>query len=210
MTTDVQQILVLTKWGSRWLRHAWNIVVEGSRRDQVAKALLNNLDAEKGDPEQYVDAHVYESTHTIFNSASGTKEVGKVRRSKAVLQKGRRSNFSACIAQLAYNKFGERKMSEANILVTRKWIQKLLEEPKYKDLRVCDKNIAIDRALFLSFVPTDAFRMMKLVVDTKTWKSRCDNENVFGKVFRLIAGGPSYNGGGTEIVPGITGYEVVA
>jgi hypothetical protein len=205
MTTDVQQILVLTKWGSRWLKHAWNLVVEGGRSNQVAKSLLTNLDAERGDPEQYVDAHVYESTHTIYNTVAGVKEVGKVRRTKAVLQKGRRSNFSACIAQLAYNKFGERKMSEANILVTRKWIQKLLEEPKYKDLRVCDKNIAIDRALFLSFVPTNAFRTMKLAVQTKAWKNRCEDEGVFGKVFRLVSGGSS------AIVPGgDPGYELIA
>jgi hypothetical protein len=206
MTTDAQQILLLTKWGARWLQHAWGLVVAGGSRNKVATDLLNKLDAEKGDPDQYVDAHVYESTHTITNSVTGTTEVGKVRRSKAVLQKGRRSNFSACIAQLAYNKFGERKMSEANILVTRKWIQKLLDEPKYKDLRVCDKNIAIDRALFLSFVPTNAFRVMKLAVETKAWKDRCANENVFGKVFRMIGGsqdailGPSGGDPGYELI----------
>jgi hypothetical protein len=108
MTTDAQQILLLTRWGARWLQHAWGLVVAGGTRNKVATDLLNKLDAEKGDPEQYVDAHVYESTHTIINSVTGTKEVGKVRRTKAVLQKGRRSNFSACIAQLASNKFGER------------------------------------------------------------------------------------------------------
>jgi hypothetical protein len=97
-------------------------------------------------------------------------------------------------------------MSEANILVTRKWIQKLLDEPKYKDLRVCDKNIAIDRALFLSFVPTNAFRVMKLAVETKAWKDRCANENVFGKVFRMIGGsqdailGPSGGDPGYELI----------
>jgi hypothetical protein len=205
MTTDVQQAILLTKWGTRWLKHAWGLVVAGGRRNQVASALISRLDAEKGDPENYVDAHVYESTHTIYNTVTGVKEVGSVRRTKAVLQKGRRTNFSACIAQLAYNKFGERKMSEANILVTRKWIQKLLEEPKYKDLRVCDKNIAIDRALFLSFVPTNAFRTMKLAVETSTWKDRCNNASVFGKVFRLVSGNPLIGGPG-----GDPGYELMA
>lgn len=204
MTTDTQQILLLTRWGTRWLKHAWGLAVAGGTRNKIANDLLNKLDAEKGDPEQYIDAHVYESTHTIFNSTTGSAEVGKVRRTKTVLQKGRRSNFSACIAQLAYNKFGERKMSEANILVTRKWIQKLLEEPKYKDLRICDKNIAIDRALFLSFVPTDAFRMMKLAVETKAWKDRCGNENVLGKVFRLISGSSLGTAGGDP------GFELIA
>nr|WRQ65356.1 tombus P33-like protein [Tolivirales sp.] len=202
MSVDAQQILVLTKWGGRWLKHAWGLMVEGGARNQVAASLLAKLDAEKGDPEQYVDAHVYESTHTVHNAVSGTKTMGTVQRTKAVLQKGRRSNFAACIAQIAYNKFGERKMSEANILVTRKWIQKLLDEPKYKDLRMCDKNLAIDRALFLSFVPTNAFRQMKLAIETPAWKDRCANENVFGKVFRLISG--------SAVAGSDPGYEMIA
>ena len=195
MAMDSEQIIVLTQWGVKWLRHAWGVCIEGTRREQFAKAVLSKLDDETRDPESYVDAHSYESTHTICNSVDGEKLVGTVVRKKVVIRKGRRSNFAAAVAQLAYNKFGERPMSEANVLVTRRWIQKLLEEPKYKDLRVCDKNIAIDRALFLSFVPTNDFRMMKLAVATKTWKHRCEDDTVFGKVFRLVgigaANGPS-------------------
>jgi hypothetical protein len=62
----------------------------------------------------------------------------------------------------------------------------LLEEAEYKDLRTCDKNIAIDRALFLSFVPTNAFRQMKVAVQTRAWKNRVDVGGVFGKVFCLM------------------------
>jgi hypothetical protein len=187
MTMDAQQVLVLTRWGARWMKHAWNILVEGNSREQLAKSLISKLDEEKCDPEAYVDAHTYTTTHTVYNKITGEELVGRVAREKKVLRKGRRSNFSCTIAQLAYNKFGQRSMSEANVLVTRRWIQKLLEEPQYKDLRVCDKNIAIDRALFLSFVPTDAFREMKMVVQTKTWADRLDANSVFGKVFSLVS-----------------------
>lgn len=194
MATDTQQLLIITKWGVNWLKHAWGIAVHGSSRTRLATNVIKQLDGERGDPEQYVDVHVYESSHKVFNKMSGEETVGTVERRKVVLRKGRRSNFSACIAQLAYNKFGERKMSEANVIVTRKWIAKLLEEPKYKDLRVCDKNIAIDRALFLSFVPTNEFRKMKMAVETAAWKDRCSNESVFGKVFRLARGSPDETG----------------
>lgn len=105
-----------------------------------------------------------------------------------MLKKGNRSRFAASVAKLAYNKFGERPMSEANLLVTRKWLQKLLEDGDYKDLRTVDKNLAIDRALFLSFVPTNDFRKMKLAISTRAWEKRVDNAGVFGGVFGKVFG----------------------
>lgn len=186
MATDSEQVIVLTKWGVKWLKFAWGIAVNGTKREQVASNILRELDTVEQDPECYVDAHVYTSTHVVHNSVDGSRVVGSVERRKKILRKGRRSQFSAAIAQLAYNKFGERPMSEANILVTRKWIQKVLEEQRYSDLRTCDKNLTIDRALFLSFVPTNSFRAMKLAVQTNAWKDRCDDNSVFGKVFRLV------------------------
>ncbi len=185
--TQAEQILVVTKWGVRWLKHAWNICIHGSRKEQFAKAVLQKLDGETGSPEEHVDLHVYTSEHKVYSGSAGSINVGTVERKRVVVRKGKRSAFAASLAQLAYNKFGERKMTEANLVSTRKWIQKQLEDPKYKDLRVCDKNIAIDRALFLSFVPTNDFRKMKLAVSTKAWADRCDNEGVFGKVFRLVS-----------------------
>jgi hypothetical protein len=185
MAGDMEQVLILSRWGARWVKHAWNILVEGNTREQFANKLLGKFTEESKEPSSYVDLHVYDSVHTVINKDGG-RVVGHVERKKKVLSKGRRSNFSCAIAQLAYNKFGERPMSEANVLVTRRWIQKLLEEAEYKDLRTCDKNIAIDRALFLSFVPTNAFRQMKVAVQTRAWKNRVDVGGVFGKVFCLM------------------------
>jgi hypothetical protein len=186
---DGEQLLVLTRWGVKWVKFVWNYYMEDSSAEKFAKRVLADFDSVTDDPIDYVDAHVYESVHTITNKVTGTQEVGRVERKKKVLQKGRRSLFAASIAKLAYNKFGERPMSEANVLVTRKWIQKLLEEPEYKDLRTCDKNLAIDRALFLSFVKTQSFRAMRLALTTKAWEDRNKDDGVFGKVFRLVRGG---------------------
>jgi hypothetical protein len=183
---DVEQVIVVTQWGAKWLKYAWDVMLVGNRKERVALSILKKLDECVDDPECFVDVHQYSSLHTVVNKVDGVTYHGPVVRTKAVLKRGRRSSFSASVAQLAYNKFGERPMSEANVLVTRRWLQKLLDDKKYKDLRTCDKNLAIDRALFLSFVPTNSFRAMKLAVATSAWKDRCDNESVFGRVFRLV------------------------
>lgn len=197
MAVDGEQIVVLTKWGVRWLKYAWGVAIHGSRKEVATRAILSTLDGVEEDPECFIDAHTYTSTHVV--RCKGQPDVvGSVVRTKKVLRKGRRSSFAASVAQLAYNKFGQRPMSEANILVTRRWIQKLLDEKKYEDLRTCDKNLTIDRALFLSFVPTDSFRAMKLAVTTSAWKDRCDDNAVYGKVFRLVSPTPPL--GGVELV----------
>nr|WRQ65450.1 tombus P33-like protein [Tolivirales sp.] len=202
MVDDSEQVVVLTRWGARWLRFAWNLVVDGTRKEVFTKAILRELDSVVDDPEDFIDGHVHTSKHVITNSV-GETVVGEVVRTKKVIRKGRRSSFAAAIAHEAYNKFGARPLTEANVLVTRKWLQKLLEEKKYADLRTCDRNIAIDRALFLSFVPSDSFRAMKLAVATNAWKDRCDDSTVFGKVFRLV-------GRGKPALQGPVSYDIVA
>ncbi len=65
-----------------------------------------------------------------------------------------------------------------------------MEGDRFKDLRVVDKNIAIDRALFLSFVPTNEFRRMKIATATRAWQTRVDPRGLlgglFGKAFMLV------------------------
>lgn len=177
---------VITKWGMEWLRRTLfgDVSVE-----QVAVDAIRALDVEANDPLDYVETHTHTFTKSVVvqGKVVGLESVDKV---KKVLKKGKRTNFAACIAHLAYNKFGARPMSEANVLVTRKWIQKLLAEPEYKDLRTCDKNLAIDRALFLSFVPTNEFRTMKVATASRAWQKRVDPNGLlgglFGKAFMVI------------------------
>jgi len=183
----IDQYIVLTKWGCKWLKFAWNIVVDGGPATKLSGVVLKHLDESSLDPLDFVDGYIYENKKTIFNAKDNvTQNVGVVERRKLVIKKGSRSKFAASIACIAYNKFGNRKMTEANVLVTRKWIQKYLDEPTFKDLRIVDKNIAIDRALFLSFVPTTDFQKMTLVTETSTWKNRMNADSVFGKIFQLV------------------------
>jgi hypothetical protein len=178
--------VVILKWGVEWLRKA---LFGDIRVEQFTTKMIQDLDVEANDPMDYVETHTYLNEHVVMTRGKQEK-VERIERTKKVLKKGKRSSFAACIAHEAYNKFGARPMTEANVLVTRRWLQKLLSEPTYKDLRMVDRNIAIDRALFLSFVPTDDFRKMKIAVASRAWQKRVDPKGLlgglFGKAFMLI------------------------
>ena len=213
---DEEPILVLTKWAQKWLKFGWNIVVEGSPTTQIAKRLIKEMDSVVLEPAMYVEEYVDERSRlvkgkmtskfsqvrtnesaegggdvvrTITQEVNDKEEVVREVLSRKVVQKlakKQKSNFSAAVAKVAYNKFGERPMSPANILVTRKWLQKYLED-QFKDLRTCDKNIAIDRALFLSFVPTKDFLNMRVLMETKEMKKRTSDSS-WGRIFQLRQG----------------------
>jgi hypothetical protein len=212
-----EPVLVLTRWAQKWLKFGWNVVIEGSPTTQLAKRLVKEMDAVVLEPAMYVEEYVDERSRLVKGKAtnkfsqvctmksaegggetetSSTEKVEEEERStvrevisRKVVQKlarKQKSNFSAAVAKVAYNKFGERPMSPANVMVTRKWLQKYLES-QFKDLRTCDKNIAIDRALFLSFVPTKDFLNMRVLMETKEMKARCSDSS-WGKVFQLRRG----------------------
>lgn len=179
-------VCVITKWGVEWLKRALfgDISVK-----KFTKQLIHDLDVEDKDPSEYLEVHSYTREHVVRQDGKIVK-IEKDVRTKSVITKGKRSRFASSIAHQAYNKFGARAMTEANVLVTRRWIQKLLAEPQYGDLRTVDKNIAIDRALFLSFIPTNDFRQMKLAVADRAWQDRVDPKamlgGLFGKAFMLV------------------------
>jgi hypothetical protein len=182
-----ENTIVLTVWGAKWVKHVWDFWRLGGSAGQFAADALKTLDEVDDEPEDFIEEHVTEhrkrvrdvdGVRTIFDNVKTTKR----------LRKGKRSCFAAALAKQAYLKFGERSMSEANILVTRKWLAKLLTEDMYKDLRTCDKTIAIDRALFLSFVPTKEFGMMKLAVASRPWEKRVLENNSFPGFFGRVFG----------------------
>ena len=109
----------------------------------------------------------------VFDNQKTTKRI----------KRGRRTKFSLALAKKAYVKFGAREVSQANILVVRKWIGKMLEEPEFKDLRTCDKAIALDRATFLSFIPTMAWNNSKFVFHgDNAITDRIGGESLFSRI----------------------------
>lgn len=76
--------------------------------------------------------------------------------------------FEALASSLAwecYAQFGARERTEANILVSRKFMRDLLDEKR--GLRAKDRARLIDRALLLSFMPTAELR--DIVKQSTSW-----------------------------------------
>jgi hypothetical protein len=185
--TAVGNTVVMTVWGAKWVKHVWDFWRVGGSAGEFAQDVIRVLDDIEDDPMEYMETHVMRSSHVVVDGATGS-EVERINSEvrKTKLKKGSRSKFAASVARIAYNKFGERPMSQANVLVTRKWLQKLLEEPQYVDLRVCDRNLAIDRALFLSFVPTKDFQMMKLATASRPWETRMRADSAFSGFWERV------------------------
>jgi len=90
------------------------------------------------------------------------------------------------LAKKAYVKFGARQVTEANVLVTRKWLNKLIED-EFKDLRTCDKALALDRATFLSFIPTMAWNNYKFVFHgDNAVTDRIGGNSLFSKIAHIV------------------------
>jgi hypothetical protein len=182
---DSDQIIVLSKWAVKWVRFAFDRLVNGSDVHQYAVKLLDELDACESSPIEFVEEHVVTLTKTVKCKGLIQTPLQNVKKT-ARLVKGKRSVFAMCLAKEAYLKFGKRPLNDANLIVTRKWLVKFLEQEDYKDLRTNDRVLAIDRALFLSFVPTIVYNNMKVVAEDQLVQSRIAGSlTSFGKVFSL-------------------------
>jgi len=78
--------------------------------------------------------------------------------------------LASALAWECYAHFGARERSEANVLVSRKYMRDILDE--HRDFRAKDKARLIDRALLLSFLPTQDLQEMVELSSTSVWKSR--------------------------------------
>lgn len=83
---------------------------------------------------------------------------------------GRRPKIVFALAAQAYFQFGKRPPSEANMIITRKFMRDELEQ--YKDLRVTDALGIIDSALYMSFLPSQHLRLMNQAVRTRVYHER--------------------------------------
>jgi len=74
----------------------------------------------------------------------------------------------------AYLKFGKRPKSEANIIITRKYISDLLAE--VPDMRIRDKIEIMDTATFLSFIPSKSSQECGAYESTNAYARRMVGE----------------------------------
>lgn len=195
----LEDVIYITRWGAKWLKYTYQLVFRAGEVGRQADKLIAHFDEDEDsgpEPLLHCETHEYKDRHAVtqYTCDDGVLvhterlvEEKVTRRTR--IRKGKRSVFAREVARAAYNKFGERKPSEANLLVTRRWIQKYLEGEMYKDLRNIDKNIAIDRALFLSFVPTKEFQFMRVVMTTPQWEERMDATKGVGFMNRVFGVG---------------------
>lgn len=179
--------IVVSAWGAKWMRYAFNSWRVGGPVGEFAADVLKDINEVEDEPVDFIEEHVVEH-RKVVKDVDGVRTIFDNKKVSKRLRKGRRSHFAAAVAKVAYLKFGNRQMSEANMLVTRRWIAKYLEGEEFKDLRTCDKAIAIDRALFLSFVPTREFGMMKMVTATKQWEDRVVKNDSFPGFWSRVFG----------------------
>lgn len=182
----VDQAIVLSRWGYKWIKFAFDRLVNGSDVHQYAGKLLRELEATTDSPSDFLVVEEVEFKKTSIAEGETKTVIHNVKRT-AKIKKGGRSRFAMALAKEAYLKFGARPFTQANTLVTRKWLTKALEGGKYADMRTCDKIIAIDRAMFLSFVPTIVHNNMRVAMQDDTICGMISGKvHQFGKVFSVM------------------------
>jgi hypothetical protein len=165
-------VVEVTRFCGKWLMYAFGFRADCvNPKEELARRVVEEFDLVAEEPSDYVNTETRTVVDVLHEGAELAKSVEKVEKRQRV-RKGCRSKFACSLAKLAYNKFGARPPSQANMLTTRRWLQKQLEADEYKDLRTVDKNTAIDRALFLSFVTSQEFQEMRVLFDTKMMQGR--------------------------------------
>jgi len=183
---DSEQSVIFTKWGYKWLKFGFNMVVGNTPERVHARGLLAAFDACEEEPA----SHLVRNTVTfkkVEEECDGSQKtvIDNVKKTLHI-KKGKRTSFAMALAKKAYVKFGARQVTEANVLVTRKWLNKLIED-EFKDLRTCDKALALDRATFLSFIPTMAWNNYKFVFHgDNAVTDRIGGNSLFSKIAHIV------------------------
>jgi len=150
-------LLALFLWGCYELR-AWFVGAPWERR---ARAFVEAFD----DPRRECLDEVIQGDR----AARGTPVPGpggvRVRyRPRSSLK------MALALADSTYFKFGYRARSEANLMITRKFMFDLMSG--YPDIRDRDKASIVDMALYASFLPSQALRDSSMMDDTVEYSHR--------------------------------------
>jgi len=103
---------------------------------------------------------------------------------KQPLLEGRFSKFAVALGWEAYDQFGRRERTEANLLITRKWLRDRCR--MFPDLRKCDSSRAIDLALDFSFLPTQESKRGDILREQRSWTTRMSpgGTTVWSRLFK--------------------------
>lgn len=181
----VNEVISVTIFCTQWLYRAFGVklpeqidnekVIKSDihratiLRDEVlAIADSKDLDRPLTD---YIETFTDVEIKTVYHGDEVTV-VEQKRKTRTRISKGNRSFFAVALANVARVKFGTIVYNEANMLMVRRWLGKVMEEPLYKDLRNVDKALALDRAMFLTFVVSPEYKQFKVLFDSTKMKDR--------------------------------------
>lgn len=120
--------------------------------------------------EDYIEEHI--ETHRKVTYVDGQAVERIVSRKKSArIAKGSRSRFAGSLAQRVKVKFGNLKYVEANRLMVHRWLSKVVED-EFKDLRTCDKVLALERATFMAFVVSEDYLRYQVLFEDKLMADR--------------------------------------
>lgn len=150
---------MMIKASIAWVVYRFFLRMWVARSERRAKNLIRAYDQE-------VQLSLAELMEGERKEAGGGAIGGERRRFRP-----RRARDMACaLAHEAYMEFGHRPRSEANLIITRKYMRDLLLE--FKDLRARDALGIIDTALYLSFLPSTQLRDMNELDNTTSFVKR--------------------------------------
>jgi hypothetical protein len=148
------------------------VAMERILRERQAKGLVRRYDGGRLDLAEVID----EERRLLGGEAPAEGQPRRRFRTQNLLR------LATALADKAYYQFGARDESEANKLITRKYMRECLME--YKDLRAKDAAAAIDLALPLSFLPSRSLQYVNSLRRTWTYAFRSSSRE---KAFWLWA-----------------------
>jgi hypothetical protein len=167
-------IVAISVFCTTWLAKTFGYYEKSQNRVELLREVVTAvLDSEETDKNllDYVETYTDITIKTIHHEGDATV-VEQKRRSRSRICKGQRSHFAASLANMARVKFGTMTYNDANMIMIRRWMSKVLEEAQYKDLRNVDKALALDRAMFMAFVVSEDYKRFQVMFDTTKMKDR--------------------------------------
>lgn len=95
-----------------------------------------------------------------------------------------RGQLSAALGLVGYCQFGPRLRTEADVLVTRKFLRDHLDN--YPRVRGCDRAHVVDRAVELSYVRTTTAVKMDRLISSWSWAARVNRETLFTRWWNWV------------------------
>lgn len=139
----------------------------GRRWEHRARRVIRELDTFEDDLDEVVT-----EVRALHAAPHAGPPVARPQLGQLRYRQHRAREMCVALADKAYFQYGHREVSDANKLITRKFMRDVLSE--FKDLRTKDANIIIDGALLLSFLPSAELRRMEEISETRAYRSRAN------------------------------------